>query len=293
MLGPLMLALCDADAQVFQRTSSTMARNGMDHFMIQFYEFGEQYVDVGGRQIRHDTSSMLVYDLAREFSGVAERFANLSLIIPRELVTQNVRCPNDQHLRHFTTRDPLVSILHDYLQSAFRNATNLSMPEAADVGRVALELSVACLNAGGKPHEGAARANRMATMIAARQLIERNLSNPDLSPDWIAGQIGVSRATLYRMFEHLGGIVIFIRDMRLRRAYRQLQDPVAAHCSILNIALNAGYGSDTAFGRAFKNRYGLTPRDVRNGVCSLDDMQTGNSSTPDRRYETWLTTMSA
>lgn len=293
MLGPLMLALCDADAQIFRRDASTMARNGMDHFMLQFYEFGEQRVEINDREILHRTGSMLVYDLSREFAGVADRFANLSLIIPRNLLADRVHRPHDQHLRHFTTEEPLVSILHDFLQSSFRNARSLSAFDAADVGRSALDLAVACLNAGTHSAESPERARRVAGMMAARRVIEANLANPELTPEWVAGQIGMSRSSLYRMFENLGGIVVFIRDLRLRRAYRWLQDPTQAHRGIADLALEAGYSSDTAFGRAFKNKFGLTPNEVRNGLVATHAHDAAPDGKPDRRYESWLTTMTA
>ena len=38
-------------------------------------------------------------------------------------------------------------------------------------------------------------------LALARSIVRTNLSRPDLSPEFIAGQIQVSRATLYRLFE--------------------------------------------------------------------------------------------
>ena len=58
------------------------------------------------------------------------------------------------------------------------------------------------------------------------------------------------------------------------------------HLPIYEIALRAGFSSETTFGRAFRQRYGVTPREVRyRGAASRH--QTADEG-PDRRYEDWL-----
>src|SRR3546814_3590475 len=44
MYGPLMLARTTSRAQHWERSAATIARDGMDHYMIQYYETGSQTV---------------------------------------------------------------------------------------------------------------------------------------------------------------------------------------------------------------------------------------------------------
>src|SRR3546814_949515 len=44
MYGPLMLARTTSRAQHWERSAATIARDGMDHYMIQYYETGSQPV---------------------------------------------------------------------------------------------------------------------------------------------------------------------------------------------------------------------------------------------------------
>jgi len=290
MLGPMMLARCETRGQVFTRGAARIGQDGLDHYMIQFYETGSQTVSDGSLVVEHPSSTMLVYDLSREMRATTETFSNLSLIIPRELLADRLIGPDNQHLRHFTCQQPTVAILWEFLRGVMDHAGQMSLSEAGNLGEAALTLVAACLNAerDGNLHQAQARnLNRMTTV---RRLIQSQLAKPELSPEWLGAQAGMSRAALYRLFEPMGGVSAYIREARMRRALQQLTSPQSQQTSLLEIAIMHGYGSDTSFGRAFKRRFGMTPSDVRDGQLPTPGMAdpTGHDQL-DRQYEGWLT----
>ncbi|TDQ57384.1 AraC family transcriptional regulator [Mesocricetibacter intestinalis] len=73
---------------------------------------------------------------------------------------------------------------------------------------------------------------------------------------------GVSRAQLMRLFSQQIGISPhgFVNHIRLQKAARLLRH---SQQSILAIALNCGFQSETNFGKAFKKYYQLTPGQYR------------------------------
>lgn len=87
----------------------------------------------------------------------------------------------------------------------------------------------------------------------------------DVALDEIAATCGVSRFHMCRLFAAVTGISVmeYLRGRRLTEAARQLS---AGAPNILNVALDAGYGSHEAFTRAFRDRFGLTPDAVRKGA---------------------------
>jgi hypothetical protein len=62
----------------------------------------------------------------------------------------------------------------------------------------------------------------VATTSHIKRYIEQHLASPELSPASICAAFGLSRATLYRLFEPLGGIASSIRERRLARTYAEL-----------------------------------------------------------------------
>ena len=61
----------------------------------------------------------------------------------------------------------------------------------------------------------------------------------------------------------------YIRDRRLERCRLRLLDPRFAHQTVSELAFQAGFGDLSGFNRAFKAKYGLSPRQLRSAVGSV------------------------
>jgi AraC-like DNA-binding protein len=103
----------------------------------------------------------------------------------------------------------------------------------------------------------------VATFVTIRRHIDRNLASPDLSADSIAAEFGLSRASLYRLFEPAGGIAKYIRKARLSRAFQEIAAPEFSNRRIGHIAYTLGFKSVSAFSRLFHEVYGVTPGEAR------------------------------
>lgn len=97
-----------------------------------------------------------------------------------------------------------------------------------------------------------------------RQLIQTVVSRPE--DEWniekMTAIANLSRAQLMRLFKQQTGISphAFVNLIRLRQAavlLRQTAD------SVLSVALNVGFQSETHFGKAFKKQYGISPGQYR------------------------------
>jgi len=87
--------------------------------------------------------------------------------------------------------------------------------------------------------------------------IDAHLGECELDERMIRDAFGLSRATLYRSFQGLGGVARYIRERRLRLAHRHLQrDPA---CSLTWLLYEVGFASERQFQRAFQARFGMSP----------------------------------
>lgn len=95
-----------------------------------------------------------------------------------------------------------------------------------------------------------------------KQYVEDHLFDEELAPDRIAQDLGMSRASLYRVAAPLGGVTNFIRDRRLAHAHVWLKAGELPGASISNLALDLGFGSEATFRRQFKKKFGHSPREA-------------------------------
>ena len=100
--------------------------------------------------------------------------------------------------------------------------------------------------------------------------IESHLADA-LTLEQIAGVGGVSRFHMVRAFAAATGLSVmrYVRTRRLSEAARALAGGAP---DILNVALDADYGSHEAFTRAFRDHFGVTPETVR-AASRLDNLK--------------------
>lgn len=112
----------------------------------------------------------------------------------------------------------------------------------------------------GAPVDGDVRTqarNALRDLVCA--YIERSLASPELTTAAILREFGVSRATLYRMFESENGVRNYISNRRLFRAVFEISASPARRGLIHEIAERWGFSSDASFSRSVRRAYGTSP----------------------------------
>lgn len=93
-------------------------------------------------------------------------------------------------------------------------------------------------------------------------IVDREMSNQDLSVDSIAGKMGLGRTQFYRKLKALTGYspVELLRNMRLAKARTLLS---STEKSVSEIAYEVGFSTPAYFGKCYKDRYNETPLEIR------------------------------
>jgi AraC-like DNA-binding protein len=146
------------------------------------------------------------------------------------------------------------------------DAVARSGPSLDDAQRVMALGSVVEL--AGAAEAGRARVPDAGAWRVRRALadIEAELDDPELSAERVASRQGVSRRYLDGLLAPLGtSLTARIWERRLERAAEALRAPARAREGIFAIALDCGFRDAAHFTRAFRRRYGVTPRRWRGG----------------------------
>ncbi|MFD8419266.1 helix-turn-helix domain-containing protein [Streptomyces sp. NPDC059466] len=94
---------------------------------------------------------------------------------------------------------------------------------------------------------------------AAKDLADRRLADPELSPAMLARELNVSVRTLHRAFAAAGEqMTTYIRHRRLHEA-RLALTATSGRLSISELAAHWQFADGSHFTRAFKKHYGQTP----------------------------------
>ena len=102
------------------------------------------------------------------------------------------------------------------------------------------------------------------------KVINKNISNSDLSVDRIADEVGISRVHLHRKMKELTGQTPhdFIRNIRLKQAAQLLS---SQNMNITEVMYACGFNNAASFSTIFKKFYGISPREYMNENKPQDD----------------------
>jgi AraC-like DNA-binding protein len=142
------------------------------------------------------------------------------------------------------------------------HASALRVEQGPALAEILIELLVLAFRTEDDRHFEERRSPERRLRDRVERLVGMRLSASDLTPDWIARKLGVSRTDLYAACNGSGGVARLIWDRRLAAARAVLLDP-AEDRTIGAIALMFGFASDAHFSRAFKKQYGVTPTAAR------------------------------
>lgn len=90
--------------------------------------------------------------------------------------------------------------------------------------------------------------------------IESDITNPDISVNWLSSKTGISEKQLYRHIKRLTNLSTseYIRDIRLEKSASLLRH---GQLSVSEAMYMSGFSHASYFSRCFKKKYGVSPKE--------------------------------
>lgn len=251
-----------AGAHRFQRLPVHVAATGLDLFLVQtFIEGGDRRLSEG-EETGIEPGDVVIADLTRTLATQTGTFSNLSFIIPRALFADRVADLDALHGTVLRGSTAAGHLMHRHMRAVWSFAPRMSMQDGPAATKATVELLASFVEGTGAGQRRGALGSPLAKLFAIRRHIEQNLGS-ELTPAQLCDRFALSRASLYRLFEPLGGIAEYIRKRRLQRALLLLSQSEQRYRPIGEIARAAGFTDISSFSRAFRARFGLPPNEVR------------------------------
>jgi AraC-like DNA-binding protein len=188
----------------------------------------------------------------------------LVLGIPDALIRRHIACPESVVAIPMAGSEGLSGLLSDFLRGFWRQCQ-----ETIDVA-VAPRMTSAILDLMASAYTllPQAQSDRSSLANAHRirivNYIEAHLGDPDLTPMRVAEACKMTPRYLHHLFSHESETVArYILRRRLEECSRALTIPSQRGRTVTAIAFDYGFNSPTHFGRVFRERYGMTPREFR------------------------------
>jgi AraC-like DNA-binding protein len=253
-----------ASGHAVVRTQRHARRDGAAPFLLSLQLRGEsRYGESGAEHIIVREGEIAFVNTARPFRVTFPgEVSRVIAILPRPLLRARLPWCGDIGALKVDGTLPAAEPLRAYLAAAGRNLGVLDARTAgAFLDNVANLIALALAPAHGG--EGA----RRARFDALGAFVSRRHADPALAPRHAADALGLSLRQLHRLFAQNGTTFgRFLRERRLDDCRKRLADPAEAARAISDIAFGAGFNELSHFSRAFKARFGESPRRYKAGA---------------------------
>jgi len=252
-LGPISVASARIGASRFVRDLALVESGDLAGFLLVLLpQRGALYGTIEGKPLELRQGDIAFVDLATAVELEASDGAYLALLLPHETV-------NDDARGGIVLRESQLPcrMLARHLEQLVSSPPPAGALEAEALARSTISVVQLCLDFAPATQCQSARSLRLRIL----EYIDANLHEPDLGPELIARTFHISRTWLYRIFSGSGGVRRCIRDKRLDAAFRDLCEQPQRR--VIDIAWHRGFASERYFQRAFAERFGLNPSDVR------------------------------
>ena len=197
-------------------------------------------------------------------------FRVLFISAPRVALDHRLIAPLSLRVGRLRGQSGLGHVFSGLLRATADTLGDLTAEQLRPVELALTEFLVANLAAEGSPaSRGGAGAARAAHLHRVCQTIETMLADPDLTLEQVASADGISARSLQKLFAAAGqNFSTYLRSRRLERCRLDLTSPIFASLSISEICFRWGFNGSAHFSRAFRDRYGVSPRDYRRAQSS-------------------------
>jgi AraC-like DNA-binding protein len=258
-IGPISIIDFECGRAHGQRGKRQIAATEEDTVGILLMRRGRLGLTLDGRSLLVGPGDAVIWDSVREGSWVSlTPIAKRTLVLPRDVMRSAFPRLERVLSQPLSARTGAMQLLNGYVDNLVRVGAGLTGTAASAAVDGAVALARGALAGELPPMPDL----RTALVLEVPRYIDAHLADPGLSPASIARAHAVSVRTLYEAFEGTGETPsALIRRRRLERCHEELSQEGGE--SITEIASRWGFRDSSTFSRAFREQFGVAPREVR------------------------------
>lgn len=258
-LAQTLFVRTEITAMTWERRPQDIRKSDFHPIIVNMMVRGTAQGDMDGRPFLEPAGAYHFHDLARPSLHGSTASLTYSLIVPRDLAA--VWFPPIERLHGLVVAGEAASAVMELAQNFWRLLPQLTAQGAARFERSFLELLAVGVEFS-SPDAPARATSEDALRVAAVAVIDQNLGLARASASELCRALNVSSDHLAAAFRPDGGVQAYILARRLDEACGALsglrrKEPIG------NIAHRLGFSDAAHLSRAFRQRFGMSPRAYR------------------------------
>lgn len=264
-LADIGIVRFENSAMSVSRTAKHVSQSQADELFVCQQSTGTLSLEQDGRQIVLTAGEATLLDPSMPYDAKFTSGSKLVVLkFPRRALEARIGTSRELIARSMTSSGPECAMMSSFISMLPRAVDNVPPATEKVIQNLTLDLvAVSMIRIHGQRKRRLSSA-RSLTLLNIRTVIEAKLHEPTLDPATVAAAAGVSlryaNSLLAEEDTSLGRLIL---SMRLHRCKMAMEDPLQNHRNISEIAYGWGFSDMTHFGRAFRAKYEMLPREFR------------------------------
>ncbi|WP_158811783.1 helix-turn-helix domain-containing protein [Beijerinckia sp. L45] len=262
-VGDLKVGRFTGVSQTLHRTRSLIKSGDNDDYVVLLESDQLFNLDHCGRQ-RSGRGGMVLIDITQPYySSHPERLDVIDVFVPRKALERALG-----PIRHapglcIEADQPSFPVISAFLRSLTHHNAGLAEASAARLSSIAIELIAAGFAE--KIEQAPPRTMSGAAILCrAQSYISSHIGVAGLAMQEVAAALNISVRRLHQVAADEGiSLIDWMWERRLLRAHAMLSENANAGVAVGAVAYKNGFIDQGHFSRRFKERFGVSPKDVR------------------------------
>lgn len=238
-------------------------------WLVTLQREGVAWVSQDGRSSVVSAGDLFLIDPSRPFSIQTEYIYTQSIYLEPDALRRLMPEADTLTATAVPCRDGAAGLFAGFVDHLFSCAASLDEQQADHLANALPHALSAALAATAREQVSAPSRIRAIHRQRAMDYLRDNLRNSALDARTIAESIGLSTRYVYEIFEGDGEpLMKRVWSLRLEYCRADLSSAALAARSVGEIAYYWGFNDVAHFSRSFKQRYGMSPRELRRQAAS-------------------------
>ena len=270
-LGDLSLSRLTSEALRYQRLSRHFLNEREEHFLVTVPAKSEIFFAQCGKDVRCNPGGFIIERSHEPYEFSHAEAADLWVLkIEAKALGHQIRSPDRFCSMEFDATNGAGGLFTDMLHLVPRRFATMSEESRSVLGRQLIDMLVLSLKSDERTLTSGASTVRAAHLTRIESFVRKNLGRFDLDPEMVARGCEISTRYLHELLRDTNQTLgQWIREQRLEACRETLKDATNRQ-TVAEIAYRWGFGDHAQFSRAFKARFGLSPKEYRDRAGLAD-----------------------
>lgn len=260
----LRLSVVRSNALTLNRLAHDPYHASQDNYFGVVSLGGEYRLEQNGREAVLRRGDMTIYDATQPHRlQCSNHFAKLIVAIPRAMMRDRLAGIEHCTARCIPGSTGVGAVASSFIRNVAHQAGRMDAKAFAALSEHSLDLFILGL-ASIRPQNFTLSRSRSLSLQRVKNFVERHLTDPALDTAKVVTGTGLSARYINDLFQDAEtSLMRYVWQRRLELCRKDMLSPLHSGHRISEIAMRWGFNDLSHFSRAFKQRFGCAPRELR------------------------------